>query len=352
MRRRRSLRGKLSFLVVSSVGVAVALVAGVSAWRDGQRDAAVQIDRLRATATVMSSLSANAAAAGDRARSYEVLRSIARMPGVFYARIAEPDGRVLVQTGSGARLIRDATLSADGHDRPGLLEELQSRSVEITAPIRHGGQTVGVLTLVSRTDGVLSRLASSLEVSLFAAAAALIVGLAVAWRMQRAINHPRCSHSPVLWTRCTRPTTSADACRSRRTARSVSWSRASTACWRKSAPATPPSAEHMAGLEHEVADRTADLRVAKDAAEQANSAKSDFLATMSHEIRTPMNGIMVMAEMLAGGDMAPRQRRFAEVIAKSGSSLLAIINDILDFSKIEARQDGPGAGPGGPLRGG
>ena len=57
---------------------------------------------------------------------------------------------------------------------------------------------------------------------------------------------------------------------------------------------------------------------------------------MSHEIRTPMNGIMVMAELLTAGALPARQRRFAEIIAKSGQSLLAIINDILDFSKIEA----------------
>ncbi len=95
-------------------------------------------------------------------------------------------------------------------------------------------------------------------------------------------------------------------------------------------------AEHMAGLEETVAERTADLKVAKEAAEAASVAKSDFLATMSHEIRTPMNGVMVMAEMLAAGELPPKQRRFAEVIAKSGASLLAIINDILDFSKIEA----------------
>ena len=57
---------------------------------------------------------------------------------------------------------------------------------------------------------------------------------------------------------------------------------------------------------------------------------------MSHEIRTPMNGIMVMAELLAQAELPRRQQRFADVIAKSGKSLLAIINDILDFSKIEA----------------
>ena len=75
---------------------------------------------------------------------------------------------------------------------------------------------------------------------------------------------------------------------------------------------------------------------ARDAAEKANHAKSDFVATMSHEICTPMNGIMVMADMLANADMPRRLHRYAEVIATSGRSLLSIINDILDFSKIEA----------------
>ena len=93
---------------------------------------------------------------------------------------------------------------------------------------------------------------------------------------------------------------------------------------------------HARNLEDEVKARTADLRVARDAAEAANRAKSDFLATMSHEIRTPMNGIMVMADLLVQAELPRRQQRFADVIARSGKSLLAIINDILDFSKIEA----------------
>ena len=93
---------------------------------------------------------------------------------------------------------------------------------------------------------------------------------------------------------------------------------------------------HARNLEDEVKSRTADLRIARDAAEAANRAKSDFLATMSHEIRTPMNGIMVMADLLVQAELPRRQQRFADVIARSGKSLLAIINDILDFSKIEA----------------
>src|SRR5207237_5727091 len=84
-----------------------------------------------------------------------------------------------------------------------------------------------------------------------------------------------------------------------------------------------------ATLESRIERRTLEL-------EEANRAKSQFLAKMSHEIRTPVNGVLGMLELIVQTKLGPTQRRYVDTARRSAEALLGIINGILDISKIEA----------------
>jgi signal transduction histidine kinase/CheY-like chemotaxis protein/HPt (histidine-containing phosphotransfer) domain-containing protein len=329
-----TLRRRLAWLIICVVGVAVTPIAGVLAWRDGEREVSLETARLNAAARVVSSMASEAASDGDVQGAFHALRSIGQMQDVEYGRIEAPPGKLLVETGAGARLVSDVRASPST-GRSSILKQLLSQSSEVSVPVVSAGREVGTVILLGRTEGVIKRFIVSLGESLAVALAAILIGLLIAWRLQERIARPILTLTNAMrgvqenhdFDR--NVTISADG---EVAALIAGFNRMLSEIRERDGRI----AAQMAGLESEIEARTAELLVAKDAAEAANSAKSDFLATMSHEIRTPMNGVMAMAELLAAGELPSRERRFAEVIVNSGASLLAIINDILDFSKIEA----------------
>ena len=185
----------------------------------------------------------------------------------------------------------------------------------------------GALVLIGHAGAAPGSLAASLAASLVAAILALMLGLAVAWRMQRTITGPIVALTRSVTQRKVGELLlgSSDAATTAEIGDLVDSVNRMLGDIRARDVSI---AAHVAGLEDEVASISSDLRLAKD-------ARSAALASVGDEIRAPMTGVVAMAEMLALGQLPVRERRLAQVIAKSGSSLLASIDDLLEASLIE-----------------
>ncbi len=320
-------------LVLGCVLLSTLPVAGLFVVHEAGRQASARWSVMKAAAEVLASSATEAVLTHDDARAFSAIRAISRTPGIIYGRVETADRRVLAETGTGARLRNDVVLSADTAD-PGVLPLLMTRSIEVDAPVKYGGQVIGTVKVVHLAGGMAASLIQALAGMLGLALFVLGFALYLSRRMQAAMTKPLLDLSA-----------SVDAIAKGDFSRRVEAAghdemgdlvNGYNAMLDAIAERDRKIEAQIEGLEAEVAARTSDYLAARDDAMAANAAKTEFLATMSHEIRTPMNGVMVMAELLAAESLPAKARRYAGTIVKSGRGLLAVINDILDFSKIEA----------------
>jgi signal transduction histidine kinase/CheY-like chemotaxis protein len=281
------------------------------------------VEEMHALAEVIARNSTAALAFGDKDAATENLGSLQANPQIASGRIYSTGGTLFAEyllPEWENREVEDKLRSEplkDGH-------RFRGNSLEVTSPILLNEKRIGSVLLVSTLEKVQEVLIRNVGIGALVLAVSFFVAFYLASRFQKMIAVPIERLTAAM----------------QMIAEKKDFTRRVEKLSHDELGVLTDGFNTMLEQIHErdekIRTSVEQLDRARELAEEANRAKSRFLAVMSHEIRTPMNGVLGMAELLASTELSDKQRDFLETLRHSGNRLLEIINDILDLSKAEA----------------